>query len=249
MFGKFLILGFVPVLSGVLISLIVGAYYYDLFIGISEDSRKAPSKTPNKLARMVDLSNQLRLANEQACGALVAYSGTKDQKQKEVLDKSFAELSALTKKLGTEMGVEQKLLDSSKDVTNALSELENAIDQKKSVEHFSSKATQSGIEMARSALALSKMEDGYGMKLILDVLITSLEPLILGIVSFLLVAVLTISGFTISCRKRLKIVEENLQRMTEGKELHPPIKGGSDAITKIDHLVHQAAVKLSQKNA
>lgn len=258
MLGKFLILAFVPLLCGILLAGGVAYFEQDRIIGKPDglpDSTGSPGLV-KKTTVLFKTEQKFKTALSTATGALTAYCITRKIEQRKQLDAAIDELPKLSKTIGGQrqnvFGTnvpDQRMDNLPNEVIKSIHELEKAVDQGESEDKLSSMASKAGSGMMLIFEEFADIAVNDGVKFLFLFLTPAAEGIIAGSSLVLLLTIISIGGFSWSCHQRVKIIERNLKNLADGTQLSPQIKGGRDAISKIDKLVHELAEKLTTKTA
>lgn len=248
---KFLLLAFLPLLCGALVTVGFGAFEWDRVYGLPEKNGSPTPKYTNRVRVIFDTSNTLASAIKATNGTLVLYSATKSAEHKKLLNKALQMLEDARKQFADARDKENGHPSIRADIAaiKTINDLQQAIEQKKAENEISALASKAGTEMIDLTTEHSQAVEYQLTAAVWNAISIVIEVMFVGTVAYLLTLVLTAVVLTWSCHRRAKIVEENLGNLREGKPLRAQIKGGGDSLTKIDHLVHQLAEKLSSKSA
>lgn len=254
MLWKFLIIGLLPALIGVLTGLGLCAWTWDRIFGLPSNGVPM-SKLQGKLDAMTESIKKFEKANDTATGALLSYAVSKSAKQKELADKSLSEMSVLSKVLkerssSAYLSTWSPLGDIAENAADAMktaTQFEQAVEQNQKPEIISAFADKLAAAMHKLTRNQMSIIANGSISLITSFVFEATVYVLVGLVAYLISSLVTIAAFTWSCRARSKKVEENLKNLAEGKELNKPVKGG-DSISNIDRQLHQVAERLTAKS-
>lgn len=245
MWLKFLLIGLIPVVVGVVAALLVAKPLQTI------DQVNAVNRRED---RMKDCKIKVNEKVDEAIGALTAYAVTRDKQKLAAYEKAAAEIQPSVVEFektageGTDYGGDQELNSRTTALLDAMKAYNAAVSDAKSPPE---KLAETSKAVVRADRDLSTTMNTDFVRAIRECITDITSMFSMGL-TFLLTFgtgawIFLFCWFAGSCFRRYKVVRRNIEALAEGRALEPRTKFGCwDEIEKLDKAVHEAAGKMGR---